>query len=306
MQRLQEASGLAVVGSQSVWVGVSRFPDSLEHWDGSRWSRFVVPASQFNGFIDTVGVSGRHDVWAVGSGGDAVRWRDGRLAPVQTALPDHSTLWELASTATDDVWAAGERISRNYAGHPLIEHWDGRRWTVSFTEQAFGPMNDVIAFSRRNVWAIGWDRMKRGTHVPFRPFVLHWDGKRWHRKRAPADLFALSAIQPNDIWASAGIRQHRYAFARWHDGRWRIVLGPTGPATNYNYLADLAVVSPTEFFATESDGHHAFILHRDGERWLTEPTPRIGGWDRVATAAGEVWAVGSDRGLASIIVRCER
>jgi hypothetical protein len=167
-------------------------------------------------------------------------------------------------------------------------------------------MNDVIAFSPRDVWAVGWDRMRRGAHVPFHPFVLHWDGKQWHRNRGPGYLFALSATQPQVIWASAGIRHHRYAFARWHNAHWRIVLGPAGARSDYNYLADIAVVSSKEFFATESDGHRPFILHRDGGRWLTEPTTRVGEWDRVDTRAGEVWAIGSDNGLNNVLIRCER
>jgi len=308
-QRLDSgAGGLSVIGPRSVWVGLfGRGPRavSLEHWDGSRWSRFVIRSRSFGGIVDAVEASGPDEVWAVGPGSSAARWRNGRVEVVRTPVPDDSRLWALSSTGPDDVWAAGWRVAHGYAGHPLIEHWNGRRWTVSFTEAAFGGIDDVLALSPEDVWAVGWRRVSpRGDPQLIQSQLLHWDGRVWHRQRVPwlvgyGHLASpkLSASGASNIWISVGLHQHRYAFARWNGRRWTFVLGPTvkqsskalQPAIN-----DLTVVSPTEILAVgAANGYRRGVFLRwDGKRWSPEPAPAVHGWASVEAADGEVWALG--------------
>ena len=299
------AGGLAVIGPQDVWIGQGGDPVSLAHWDGHRWTRFRVPSAKWGGRIDDVEASSPDEVWAVGRNGGAARWRNGRIDVVPTPLRE-SLFSSLSSTAPDDVWAAGMRTP-NQKGHPLIEHWDGRRWTVSFTEDAYGAISDVLALSRRDVWATGYRRVSPiGSRTLEHPFVMHWDGKRWRHVRGPgrpaAYLGSLSGT-PGTIWATAGVRQHRFAFARWDGRRWTFALGPPVKRGLFRpAMYDLALVSPTDVWAVgrgESDG---IMVHWDGTTWLQAQAPRVHHWESVDAAAGELWAIG----WPGVIARCTR
>lgn len=313
VQRVNEAEGLAVIGPRNVWVGLGGPGTvSLEHWDGTRWSRVRVPSTRFGGVIDDVEASSPGEVWAVGPDGAAARWRKGRIELVATPLKE-SRLSALSSTGPDDVWAVGMRTP-NQTGHPLIEHWDGRRWTVSFAEDAFGGFSDVLALSPRDAWAVGWRKVSTvGDPQLFRSMVMHWDGRHWYRVEPPgrpaAQLDALSG-SAGEIWASAGLRQHSYAFARWDGRRWSLVAGPTVQVTDKAFppqISDLQVLSSAEIIAVGRKGYAhgtGVILRWDGKRWSSEQAPPVLSWESVDAAAGEVWTLG-DLGVGgSLIARC--
>jgi hypothetical protein len=191
VKRNEFTTGLAVAGPRDVWVGVANSSrDWLMHWDGSRWSRFRIP--QPFGGATALRAASPHEVWTVDYGGGAARWRDGRVDVVPTPLSDYrSQLWALSSDAAADVWASGWRISDD-AGHPLVEHWNGKRWTVSFTENAYGGVTDVLALSPRDVWGVGWHRFSpRGDPNLERPLVIHWNGRRWRACPRPVPRVPL-------------------------------------------------------------------------------------------------------------------
>jgi hypothetical protein len=301
-----------VIGPQSVWVGLEGPGTvSLEHWDGRSWSRFPVPSA--SGVIDDVEASSPDEVWVVGPEGAAARWRNGRIELVPTPLQE-SRLWALSSAAPDDVWAAGMRTP-DQKGHPLIEHWDGRRWSVSFTEAAFGGISDVLALSRQDVWAAGWQRVSPASSAPQDPLLLHWDGRHWGRVRPPGRpatfFYDLSGV-PGTIWATAGLRQHHYSFGRWDGRRWTFLLGPSVKVSNPRFRPstnDLAVLSRGDIFAVGRKGYArgtGVILRWDGTRWSSERAPAVRSWDSVDAAAGELWALGDLGAGHSVIARCMR
>jgi hypothetical protein len=313
-QHVNEAYVLAVVRPRDVWLGLGGPSTvSLEHWDGSGWRRFRIPSTKFGGIVDAVEASSAGEIWVVGPNGAAARWVKSRVEIVPTPLEDSSRLWDLSSTAPDDVWAAGIRIENAYAGHPLIEHWDGHQWKVSFTDDAFGGVSDVLALSPQDVWAVGWRRPLDpfGSALPQRPLLMHWDGRRWHRVQAPgsppAYLDALSGRR-GTIWATAEPRDHHYAFAHWDGHRWALVLGPTLKANDKRYksgIHDLVFISPSTIVAVGSSQGRGILLRWDGTRWSSETTRSVVSWDRVDAAAGEVWAIGDPgSGGPSVISRC--
>src|SRR5262249_21229991 len=102
------------------------------------------------------------------------------------------SLAAVAATSADDAWAVG--------GGPLIEHWDGRAWSVVQTPRVRGgSLTAVAALSGDDAWAVGsWHE---GA------LVLHWDGRAWSRVAAPGSLVgvsAIAAITPGDIWIAGG------------------------------------------------------------------------------------------------------
>jgi hypothetical protein len=80
-----------------------------------------------------------------------------------------------------DGWAVGD-IQPKASGltYPLIEHWDGVRWTLAPSPHVNngidGGLSGVTAVSTRDAWAVG------GT------LIEHWDGRRWRVVQNPAAI----------------------------------------------------------------------------------------------------------------------
>jgi hypothetical protein len=88
--------GVAAISDSDVWaVGAQQHSSGVwhtltEHWDGSSWS--VVPA------VD-VGSSGNH-------------------------------FYAVKANASNDVYAVGQSAGAGFPNTALVEHWDGKRWSV--------------------------------------------------------------------------------------------------------------------------------------------------------------------------------
>ena len=181
---------VAAASADDVWaVGSQPTGDGpgilVEHWDGRRWADVPAPGqppTDVNALSGLAVVSAR-DVWAVGSRGDdfdeplvehwdGTAWRVVDVPEPPQPDPDNPHgvgLTAVTAVSATDVWAVGE------AG--LIEHYDGRQWTI-----ATGPAVDVrwAAVSARggaDVWAVG---TSTGS-----PRSAHWDGHAWRTVPVP-------------------------------------------------------------------------------------------------------------------------
>ena len=67
-------------------------------------------------------------------------------------------LCRVAAVSDSDVWAVGTDGGSNGFFHPLIEHWDGSRWTAvrirGIRASAGGIVNSVTS-GAGGVWATG-------------------------------------------------------------------------------------------------------------------------------------------------------
>ncbi len=151
-------SDIAALGRDDVWaVGSSerdlRARPLAMHYDGHRWSLVPSPSPPpagghgrvFAGF-EAISALGPDDVWAVGftqmleldGPADPLieHWDGTRWAVSRTPRPaGFSMLMAVAAVSADNVWAYGDRnsLGAGYGGggdHPLVLHWDGRRWSV--------------------------------------------------------------------------------------------------------------------------------------------------------------------------------
>ena len=63
-----------------------------------------------------------------------------------------------------DVWAAGAR--GEFAGRPLVEHWDGTAWGIMpaprIKDLAAG-FRAIAAAARNDIWAVGSDLNERAV-----------------------------------------------------------------------------------------------------------------------------------------------
>lgn len=226
------AGAFYAIGEGNVF-GVTAVGTVLEHWDGTQWTIVPNPAQdQAGAGLSALSVASPTSIWAVGFQGDT----DGQTQ------------------------------------HPLIEHWDGRAWSVVQAPSGEGAseLASVSADGPGDAWAVGYQDSSNGYTGA--PLVEHWNGSTWAAVTPPsagsfdagkATLGAVYAASPSDVWA--GVRAvgniHGNVLMHWDGTSWASV--PVGPQ-EYG-------LSYSGFYDGEAGGINA-----------------LGG-----TGPGDVWAVGS-------------
>jgi hypothetical protein len=247
-------------GTREVWA-VGQADDGgqlIEHWDGMRW-RVVAPPPHHGGILFAVAARAPRDAWAVGvrslgGGGKTLteHWDGTRWTVVQSPSPGappghrrYAILRAVTAISPADVWAAGYSGGvRSPVTRTLIEHWDGRRWTIVPSPNVHsnsGVTNDILfslSGSRPDdVWAVGSlgsvpsGYGGKGDHT----LALHWDGRRWSHIATPAVrqralLFGVVA-RAGRAWAVGdhGLQPHQQTLIERFDGtRWSVVPSPSG------------------------------------------------------------------------------
>jgi hypothetical protein len=144
----------------------------------------------------------------------------------------------IAGSAADDVWAVGDRLPDSRHVFPLLEHWDGRRWTYSAGaslggRQAF--VTNVAALSADDAWAVGYFASV-GAKPPT-PLIEHWNGRSWSLRptRAlarlttalPQTLTSVAAIARDDIWVLGTPGSNSPdVYLHWDGASWQLLRGP--------------------------------------------------------------------------------
>ena len=156
---------IAAVNASDIWAvgsggssGSATFATLTEHWNGSSWS--IVPSPNANALNYLRGVSAvsTDDVWAVGDAikaiGDGIsvyrtliqHW-DGKTwkaVPAPNVGPDSNGLSAVAARSAKDVWAVGywdDRSGDIPIRKTLVEHWNGKKWSVVASANAGGGDN---------------------------------------------------------------------------------------------------------------------------------------------------------------------
>jgi hypothetical protein len=156
---------VSVVSANNAWaVGVGAVKGGLIfHWNGKRWS-YLNLAGYFNG----VAARSATDVWAVGATSQfsdsqplAVHWNGRSWTRVPTpALKIGGYFNAVAGASASSVWAvglAGPGRGDITTAAQLIEHWNGKHWTVQHFPSlpGGGQFSGVAALSAGNAWAVG-------------------------------------------------------------------------------------------------------------------------------------------------------
>src|SRR5581483_11242549 len=136
----------------------------IVHWDGSAWDQIASP---------NVGVSS-------------------------------NILNAVAAVTATDVWAVGQFSAASGFLHTLVEHWNGRQWSIVPSPNV-GTHNNVLhgvsAVSATDAWAVGSVLDSNGTS---HALIEHWNGTAWSvvtTDTMPSSLMAVAAIATNDVWA---------------------------------------------------------------------------------------------------------
>lgn len=322
--------GVAAVSRRDVWVVGNYLPDTkasnqdatlatAAHLSGSRWTHTPVPKAGPN-FSTLFGVAATHDrAWAVGVALDSAyhvhslieAW-DGRAWHV-AATPRLGTvrdmLYSAAAVSAHDVWAVGSRQGGNGRFSTLIEHWDGRRWSVVPSPDPGSSGNElfgVAAASRHDVWAVG----QRDNRRSDTPLVEHWDGRRWTVAPVPSagltgSLLQGVAVHGGQVWAVGhsddGVHQARPLAVHLSHGRWTAQL-LTRIGSGFSNITGVTIDRGTVWLVgsalDKASGNQLSIVARNsGSGWHRVSAPDPGNGDRVlggiASAGGRAWAVGA-------------
>lgn len=319
--RLYAAAGRS---ARDIWaVGLMPNSSLIMHWNGRSWA---VSYDKPLGYFYNVRATSARDVWAVGgtnwfspSQTLAEHWNGKSWNRVATPTPGGSAYFTgAAATSIRNAWAVG--LIGPGPGipsfpQPLIEHWNGRAWSVQrFAEPAAGgEFSAVGALSRKDAWAVGWTGgSSEGSGQT--TLIEHWNGRTWKRVPSPDPagtantLSDVTALSRDDAWAvgytaSSG-GQFKSLTLHWNGRAWRVVRSPnpTGDTNLWRVVAvsrdDVWVVGYTN--PTTCGPQCATIaMHWNGRTWHATPTPDAPGSNLnaflgvVAVSSRNVWAVGT-------------
>lgn len=218
------------------------------------------------------------------------------------AIPD-GRLSDVSGASATDVWAVGDNSGNN----PIIEHWDGSRWTGKLQTSIDGVLYTVHAVSADDVWVAGY-LYNRGNP---KPLVEHWDGGGWSIVPVPVPgsyryAYEMTGVSPDDIWIVGSYHTREGTvdplFLHWNGVRWRHLPQPALPYGGV--LLGVDAISSNDVWAVGYQGSpeifddQPLIEHWDGQSWSVVPAapPPSGDGnilrDVSAVAADDVWAVG--------------
>jgi hypothetical protein len=156
--------GVEALASDDVWVIGASTNAFFLHWDGATWT--TVPAVAGQPVPFAMGLISPDDAWAVGVSSDFKTTTQHWDGSAWTAVPSPNVgsftnaLTGVAGVATDDVWAVGSFYDfSRILTRTMVQHWDGRRWSVVDTPDIDASTNTLQAVTvtpDRHVWAAGF------------------------------------------------------------------------------------------------------------------------------------------------------
>jgi hypothetical protein len=168
-----------------------------------------------DGGLNGVAASSEANSWAVGSRGypqpyrtliehwDGTTWR---TLPSPDRKGDN-VLEGIAVTSTSNAWAVGlSSLHFPQARQPLIEHWDGNRWSAISNAPVNGELDGVAVNAPTEAWAVGYLQLRSGIA---QTLIEHWNGIRWSIVPSPNmggvqntnTLVGVAALSSNNVWA---------------------------------------------------------------------------------------------------------
>jgi hypothetical protein len=263
--------GVAAAGGQAWAVGVRQndnFQDRalVEHWDGKSWRIVGVPQpGAGRDMLFGASALSPSDVWAVGQQqvtedgpfSTLVEHWDGHTwSVVPAANPGSSgtSLYSVLAQRPGNVWAVGQQNGAEGADKPVIERWDGAKWTVVPT-----PRHDTksgalfsIAGSNDGLVAVG---QTEDAVAASQPLVETYDGNHWSDApipHVPSGFTSLWSVTQAgaETWAvgtfndPASGNDQTLAIQGLH-GSWQIVNGPDPATTDENRLGGVTTAGHT-------------------------------------------------------------
>ena len=219
----------------------------------------------------------------------------------------------VAAVAPNDAWAVGAYSKTQNTHQPLIEHWNGTKWSVvpsPTPDPAANLLYGVAATSAQDAWAVG--NYYSNIDSIGKTLIDHWNGTKWTVATSPNPsssvngLNGVIALSPGNAWAVGQYTDNISDYTeplieQWNGTNWTIVAGPK-PGAGEAALVSVSASSANSIWAVgnliNQFGYtQTLIEYWDGTTWSVVPSPNPGVLSNTlsgvtAISASNVWAVG--------------
>ena len=201
----------------------------VAQWNGTAWSRVTVPQPSSDGLnsnLDAISASGPNDVWIVGTYEDEIsstffpnetyslHWNGSTWSVVPMPLVGSSNVNaffqfnSIQVNSPTDVWAVGDRGVTDSSSSTLIEHWNGKAWSI-VPSPAPGSGSDLTGVTTSNaandVWAVGLYDPTGSAQG--QTLTLNWNGTAWVTVASPNASSGFSVLDSVATTPGAAIVQ---------------------------------------------------------------------------------------------------
>ena len=247
---------------------------AIDRYQAGSWVSVPAPALPGSG-LSGIDCTSTASCWAVGAvevaGGSypiALHYNGRTWATVPIPTPPGTFAANYLSavdcTSTASCWAVGGIDGATSKGAPLVEHWNGLRWSV---EPSPNPSNDsllsaVSCSSSNSCWAVGVADDASSIAGVAKPLLVHWNGQSWSRAAvaAPADAGPLSSVSCR--WVTACFAVNSSVLFRLSGGVWRSGFSPGA-------IDAVSCSTPSRCWGVGSEGAEYW----NGTRWLRATVP---------------------------------
>jgi hypothetical protein len=169
----------------------------------------------------------------------------------------------VAGTSATNAWAVGSYYDASDAIVMLVEHWNGKTWTLQPTPSPQGSglsdevLTGVAAISGTSAWAVG-SYVQQGVSAGL-TLVEHWNGKAWKVQPSPnpggangSQFWGVAATSATNVWAVGDIDfpngADKTLIERWKGKSWKLQTSPN-PGSKSNALYGVAASSAKDAWA---------------------------------------------------------
>jgi hypothetical protein len=232
-----------ITSSDCIAVGADIEQDGLaEQWNGKTWTVLQTPAG--SGELESLSCTSATACIAVGIG-------EGETGPTALAESWNGTTWSLMKTpgtgtgsvevellddscsSAQSCVAVGVSVNDEDIGSPLIESWNGSKWSKdksAATSVTNLGLTGVSCTSATNCMATGYSFDRFGSPAAYSEL---WNGKTWTSEKTPslAGGTVLYGLQCSSATACVTVGgRPNGALAEGWDGKSWTVLKPVNPA----------------------------------------------------------------------------
>ena len=281
----------------------------IEHWNGSSWSIMTSPAPPSGAFetrLNGVSCVSSTNCFAVGAYSTDTaekalteHWNGKRWSIVVSPNPPSAEVADLIGVTCPNVsncTAVGITLGRK-AAQTLVEHWNGKRWSIVATPNPKGALLiELIGVScpgPTDCTAVGVSDSITGRSISVTPLVEHWNGKTWTIVANPptsrAAFSSLTAVSCPTTTNCIAVGSQESAtdlttksFAEhWNGTAWSIVAPANPKGATQVSLSDVSCRSGSSCYAvgassTASAGK-TLVEHWNGTAWSVAPSANPAG-----------------------------
>jgi len=243
-----------------------------ERWDGTRWSIIAGPSPAIDGLLNAiacptpsfcVAVGGRVDA-GVPAGPLVERWNGTKWSTVSSGIniPLTAVLRAVSCRTSRDCVAVGDFYEFEGGPHTLIDHWDGRHWSIVASPTPRpnhgSALLGVSCTTGTACVAVGYTNAV--------PLVEQWNGHTW----SIVPSVHPPRHQAGSVLTSVKCTSNTNCVAVGHNG------GLTYPQINPpgdDKLRKCATADPNCIVAD------SLIEHWNGTLWSIVPSPNLTGYE---------------------------